>query len=140
MEKIDEIVAVDHIGYAVNDMASAKEKFQALGYTFEDESVDALRNVNVCVGKMGGYKVELLAPLKDKKSPIDGTLKKMGSTPYHICYQVMGMGKAIEKLQDAGYTMMGYPAPSEPLGGEVCFLYSSEIGIVELIEPTELNI
>lgn len=50
------------------------------------------------------------------------------------------MGKAMEKLQDAGYTMMGYPAPSEPLGGEVCFLYSSEIGIVELIEPTELNI
>lgn len=56
MEKIDEIVAVDHIGYAVNDMASAKEKFQALGYTFEDESVDALRNVNVCVGKMGGIR------------------------------------------------------------------------------------
>ena len=134
MDKIDEIIAVDHIGYAVHDMTSAKEYFKALGYSFGDENVDKLRNVNVCVGKMGGCKVEILAPLCGVKSPIDGTLKKMGSTPYHICYQVKDMDSALEKMQSVGYTMMGYPAPSEPLGGDVCFLYSPEIGIVELID------
>lgn len=134
MEKIDEIIGVDHIGYAVNDMTSAKRYFEALGYSFGDEKADELRKVNVCVGKSGGVKVEILAPLDGTKSPIDGILKKMGSTPYHICYNVKSMESVLEKMQNMGYTLMGYPTPSEPLGGEVCFLYSAEIGIVELIE------
>lgn len=134
MEKIEEILGVDHIGYAVNDMTSAKEYFEALGYSFGDEKVDELRKVNVCVGKAGEVKVEILAPLDGTKSPIDGTLKKMGSTPYHICYKVKSMESVLEKMQNIGYTLMGYPAPSKPLGGDVCFLYSAEIGIVELIE------
>ncbi len=136
MKKIDEIVAVDHIGYAVNSIASAKNDFQALGYSFDEEKYDMFRNVNVCVTEMGGVRVELLAP-HDEQSTIDGILKKMGSTPYHICYEVTSMEIAIEKLQDAGYTMMCYPAYSEPLGGDVCFLYSQSSGIVELIDYSE---
>ena len=58
----------------------------------------------------------------------------MGSTPYHICYQVKGMKTALEEIQRMGFTLMGYPAPSDPLDGEVCFLYSTEIGIIELID------
>lgn len=131
---IDEIVEVDHIGYAVKNITSARTLFCALGYVFGAESVDELRKVAVCVGQNGeGYRIELLAPLEDVGSPVDGYLQKVGSTPYHICYRVKNMDVAISELQNRGFTLMGYPAPSIPLGGDVCFLYSNEIGIVELI-------
>lgn len=134
VEVIEEIVEVDHIGYAVKNMASAKALFYELGYVFGSESVDELRKVAVCVGQnVGRYKVELLAPLKGIGSPVDGYLQKVGSTPYHICYRVKNMDLAVSELQNRGFTLMGYPAPSIPLGGDVCFLYSGDIGIVELI-------
>lgn len=58
----------------------------------------------------------------------------MGSTPYHICYQGKNIERAINYLQDAGYTLIEEPEYSEPLGGIVCFLYANEIGIIELIQ------
>ncbi len=78
--------------------------------------------------------IELLVPIDGQKSPVDGYLQKMGATPYHICYQVVDMENAVKELQDIGFTQLGYPAPSEPLEGEVCFLYSNEIGMLELIK------
>ena len=132
--RIGSILSVDHIGYAVKEMASAREQFMALGFTFKDEKVDELRNVNVSVGENQGIRIELLSPVKGERSPIDGYLQKIGSTPYHICYRVDNMDTAIEELRYQGFTLMGYPDCSVPLGGKVCFLYSSELGIVELID------
>lgn len=137
MDRIDSIIGVDHVGYAVKDMDNAKKLFCSLGYEFCMNQVDETRKVNVSVGKMGGQRVELLAPLEGEKSPVDGYLNKVGSTPYHICYAVSDMNKAIEGLADIGFTQMGYPAISIPLGGDVCFLYSDEIGVVELIKYTK---
>lgn len=128
------IIGVDHIGYAVKDMDRAKASFGILGFEFSETRVDELRKVNVTMGSRDGVKVELLAPLDGVKSPVDGYLQKLGSTPYHICYQVEDMTTAIDDLRERGFTQLGYPAPSFPLGGNVCFLYSGEIGIIELIE------
>lgn len=133
MERVKNILGIDHIGYAVNDIGAAKNSFSALGYSFHGNMVDDFRNVIVCVGENGGVRVELLAPLPEKKSPIDGYLKKIGNTPYHLCYQVDNMDVCVAELQNAGFTMLGTPAPSVPLGGDVCFLYSMEIGMIELI-------
>lgn len=136
MDRIARFFKIDHIGYAVRDISAAKTHFEAFGFEFTDNEVDEMRNVNVSIGQTGrgGVKVELLAPLDGVKSPIDGYLKKTGSTPYHICYQTGNMDGAIKRLLELGFTQMGYPAPSIPLGGNVCFLYSAEIGVVELIE------
>lgn len=135
MERIENIQGVDHIGYAVTNMDLAKEYFMALGFEFTENKEDELRNVNVSVGSMGRYdiKIELLSPIAGRKSPVDGYLQKLGSTPYHICYQVDDIDVSVEKLQNIGFTLLGFTAPSVPLGGDVVFLYSPEIGIVELI-------
>ncbi len=135
MDRIAEFIGIDHIGYAVRDMETAKVCFEAFGFEFTENEVDEMRNVNVSIGRQnkGGVRVELLAPLDGVKSPIDGYLKKIGSTPYHICYQVNDMDRTIGKLLELGFTQMGYPASSMPLNGIVCFLYSAEIGVVELI-------
>ena len=133
----DSLMAVDHIGYAVRDMQAAKEKFEALGFTFSLEVADELRKVNVCVASTGDFRVELLAPLEGQKSPIDSYLNKIGSTPYHICYRVTDMAESITRLKEAGFTLLGEPLPSVPLHGDVCFLYANEIGLIELISYGE---
>lgn len=131
----DIVESVDHIGYAVKDIYSAIGIFEALGYRFQPPVVDAYRKVNVCVGKMGrGLKVELLSPLDGGKSPIDGIIQKNGATPYHICYKVKDIHAAIERLRGHGFLLIDNPARSDPLGGDVCFLFSPEVGIVELIK------
>lgn len=43
IDKLDCIIGIDHIGYAVKDMNRAKKKFQSLGYEFTENSVDELR-------------------------------------------------------------------------------------------------
>lgn len=80
----------------------------------------------------GGIKLELLSPIKDKKSPVDSYLNAIGNTPYHICYRVDDIWSGIDEFQEKGFTLMGYPAESVPLGGYVVFLYSLEVGLVEL--------
>ena len=134
MSKIASIIGIDHIGYAVKDMTAAQNCFAALGYEIDDKGVDEVRKVQVAVGIRDGVSIELLAPLPGCKSPLDGYLQKVGSTPYHICYRVSNMETAIASMQDAGFTQLGIPTSSIPLGGVVCFLYKDEVGIVELIE------
>lgn len=136
--KIESIKEIDHIGYAVRDMGEAKKRFEALGFTFSETQADEFRNVNVCVAtSLNGIRVELLSPLETKKSPIDTYLNKIGNTPYHICYLTKNITETISALQSEGFTALGVPLPSVPLGGNVCFLYSNEIGLIELIEYGE---
>ncbi len=45
---------IDHIGYAVKDMASSLQVFSKLGYTFSPVKPDEYRNVNVCIASKGG--------------------------------------------------------------------------------------
>lgn len=125
---------VDHIGYAVRNMSKAKGILSILGFSFDSAKTDTYRNVMVMVGKMGGVTVELLSPLEGMVSPIDEILKKNGPMPYHICYRCDDIDETVEELRNIGFIQIGSVARSEPLNGNVVFLYSSEIGVVELIE------
>ncbi len=136
-EKIESIKGIDHIGYAVKDLYSARDYFKALGFDFSLEEEDCLRGVNVCVASdLRGSRIELLASAKEK-SPIDSYLKKIGPTPYHICYETDDMEDSVNKLTEIGFTLISKPDISVPLKGTVCFLYESEIGLIELIKYGE---
>ena len=54
IDKIDSIIGIDHIGYAVNDIDSAKKIFNAIGYEFSETRADDLRKVNACLGVYSG--------------------------------------------------------------------------------------
>ena len=136
-DKIVSIKGIDHIGYAVKDLASAREYFKALGFDFSVEEEDMLRSVNVCVATdLKGSRIELLVTTKEK-SPIDSYLKKIGPTPYHICYETDDMDDSINELTKIGFTLVSKPDISVPLNGIVCFLYETEIGMIELIKYGE---
>ena len=144
-KSIENIDHIDHIGYAVKDMDDALRIFGLLGYEFSPVKIDEYRKVNVCLAKIRGVRIEIRSPLKDTKSdtksnpksPIDSILAKNGATPYHICYCVNNINKTADELRNAGFLPIGSVAKSEPLGGNVCFMFSSDIGVIELIEYTD---
>ena len=68
-------------------------------YHKEIEIYDPEQNVEVCVLRHNSSpRIELLAP-HDDKSPINNILKKLGATPYHICYEVDNIEECIVSLK-----------------------------------------
>lgn len=125
---------VHHIGYAVRNIEDAFKKFQNLGYIRETEIIsDEIRNVFIQFIIKDGYRVELVAPLKEN-SPVDKILKK-GNTPYHICYETNDICKTIEELSGSGYTSLGVPEKAPAIHNRrVVFLFSKDMGLIELVE------
>ena len=125
---------IDHIGYAVKDIGKAKKPLETLGYVFEETVEDLDRNIYLTFGEMDGYRVELVAPISED-SPVDMHLTKIGPTPYHICYKSTNIEKDIEVLQKNRFKVTVPLAPAIAFGGKrVVFLYSLQIGLIEIVE------
>lgn len=97
-------LTADHIGYAVKNISKAISEFKKLGFEFEDVIDDEGRNIFICFGNNGSYRVELVSPMdKEKPSPVDTYLSKVGSTAYHICYKSSDFGGDISGLERQGF-------------------------------------
>lgn len=53
---------IDHIGYAVKNIAAAVLAFEKLGYSFGRIVKDEKRHVMAVMGFLGTMKIELIAP------------------------------------------------------------------------------
>lgn len=125
---------VHHIGYAVKNLEKSISVFEALGYTAGEITEDTGRRVRISFLKNGSDCVELVAPLGDE-TPVDGVLKSIGPTPYHICYQVPNMENAIAELQQERWIVTKQPEPAPAIdGARVAFLYHRWIGMIEIVE------
>ena len=132
---------VDHIGYAVKNIDASRQAFEELGYVFDPVVNDTDRNIFISFGRLGDYRIELVSPLDPAlPSPVDGTLKKSGNTPYHICYTSSRFEDDIKELQQKRFLLTIPPAPACAFGGRgggsrrVAFLYHLQIGLLELVE------
>ena len=135
------MLKIDHIGYAVNDIEKAVKKFLFLGYRIYGKTIDDVeRKVKIqFLTDPAGTRVELVAPLDDK-SPIDGWIKKNGNSPYHICYESENIENDTEALKANGFIMVQKISPAPAMGGRmVVFLYSTETGLLELVERETLS-
>lgn len=132
---------LDHIGYAVQDLDEAAEKFRLLGYHSCGEATeDPRRKVRIQFFiDAAGVRVELIAPLQEG-SPVSGWLKKNGNSPYHLCYLCENLEHEISELVGKGFVLV-HPASSAPAMGHrrVAFLYGAGTGLLELLEsvPTD---
>lgn len=127
---------IDHIGYAVQDLAAAAEKFEALGYrSWGEETEDPGRKVRIrFFSDPSGVMVELVAPLQED-SPVMGWVRKNGNSPYHICYESEDLEREIAELRQKGFILVHPIAPAPAMGGRrVAFLYSAGTGLLELAE------
>lgn len=124
-----------HFGIACREIQKTAEAYISLGYSKGETILDPLQNVNICFlthAKMP--LVELLSPV-DENSPIVQILEKNGVTPYHTCYAVDDLDKAIKSLKRMRYVVVSKPKSACAIDGRsVAFLYNADMGLIELVE------
>ncbi len=126
---------IHHIGYLVKNIDVALREFLDLGYQLEQEIVDDnLRKIRIAFVIKNNYRVELVSPMV-KSSAVGDLLKKIGNSPYHICYEVVDLDDKIKELEAVGYMLTIKPQNAPAIKGRrVAFLYNMNIGIIELLE------
>lgn len=126
---------VHHVGYAVKDIEKALPVFSALGYEICGDIVkDNIRNVEIVFLRNGEEWVELVAP-NGENTPVDGVLKNNGPTPYHICYEVEDLDKAVVELKQQKFMVLKKAEVAPAIDGcKVEFLYHKDLGMIELVE------
>lgn len=129
---------IHHIGYAVCDIKNARENFELLNYKVISELIfDKDRNIYIQFLKHIDSEliVELIEPLEYEYSPVSNILKKLGDTPYHICYEVRQINNEIERLINNNFILIDAPKQAMAIdNNKVAFLYKKGIGIIELLE------
>lgn len=130
---------IDHVGYAVKKMDKAIKEFEILGYRFEKIINDYDRNLYVCFGNNGSYRVELVSPIdKERPSPVDTYLSKVGPTAYHICYKSSDLEGDISELEKQGFRVIIPTTFATAFSNEhdrrVVFLIGKNFGIFEIVE------
>ena len=127
---------IDHIGYAVKRMDRAMAAFEVLGFHFGEAIDDADRNVKIAFGENDGCRIELVAPLdRETPSPVDGQLRKLGPTPYHLCYISPDLDGERRALEAQGFRTVLEPAPAVAFGGRrVAFMAHAALGLMEIVE------
>ncbi len=126
---------IHHIGYLVKNMEKAVCDFTALGYRLEtDICFDEPREIDLCFMRNSEYLIELVMP-KSENSVAWNLLKKNGTGPYHICYQVDHLPSAIDEWKKKGFFEIAEPQEAVALSGrKVAFLTGRNIGMIELLE------
>ena len=132
---------IHHIGYAVKNIEKAKDAFFKLGYLPENGcggvTYDPLRKINILFLEKDGYRVELISPAVrgEMDDPVSGILKKIGNSPYHICYEVSDLDNTLEEMSQNGFTVFLSPVEAPALENRrVAFCMNPSIGILELLE------
>ena len=66
---------------------------------------------------------------------VSGLIRKIGNSPYHICYVSDDFEADIETLKQNGYIMIDRPTPAPALGGRrVVFFIHMHAGMIELLD------
>lgn len=126
---------IHHIGYLVKNIDKAKAGFEDMGYeAVSDITHDEIRGVDIMFMENDGYCIELVSPYT-KDSITAGLMKTHRNSPYHICYEVDDIEKMAEEFRNKGFITMDEPTAAPAFSGKrVCFLLSSKIGMIELVE------
>lgn len=129
---------IHHVGIAVKSIQKAKEKYEVLGFKVKKEVVtDQERNINILFMINGEEKIELIEIADNKKkSPITKFLSgACNNKMYHTCFETENLRNQIIHLQKQGFIIIEKPAEAPACENRrVCFLFSKETGIIELIE------
>ena len=134
---------VHHIGYLVNQIDAAVTKFETQGFQIEVEKfyVEDRKQWNVFM-KNDHTRLELIqSDIKDadgtKNAGVGGMASALvgGVGPYHICYESDCFEEDIKKLRKGGFLPIS-KVEREPAihNGRLQFFYSSQVGIVEIME------
>jgi methylmalonyl-CoA/ethylmalonyl-CoA epimerase len=114
---------IEHIGIAVNDLATSVPLFEKLlnSQCYKTERVES-EKVNTAFFQSGGAKVELLEN-DGPEGIIASFIEKRGAGVHHIAFEVEDIRKEMGRLVEEGFVLLN----KEPKRGAdnklVCFLH-----------------
>lgn len=123
-----------HIGLAVSDIEKELLIYKELGAEQESEIFeDEKLQVSICFIKLGGSRIELVAPLTEN-SPVSNYIKK-SIRMYHHCYEVNSLKDIHEQMKALGSFLIVPPTPAVAFGGRsVCFYMLRNKDLIEFVE------
>ncbi|WP_026619322.1 methylmalonyl-CoA/ethylmalonyl-CoA epimerase [Ensifer sp. WSM1721] len=129
---------VNHVAIAVPDLSSAAESYRStLGAVVTEPQALPEHGVTVVFVTLPNTKVELLEPLGEA-SPIAAFLEKNpAGGMHHICYEVLDIIAARDRLKRAGARVLGDGNPKIGAHGKpVLFLHPKDFQgtLIELEE------
>ena len=117
------IEKIEHIGIAVKNLEEANKIYEQLLGTppYKIETVNS-EEVKTSFFKTGESKVELLQATKDE-SAIGKFIAKKGEGIHHIAFAVNDIYKEINRLKEAGYTIINEKPKKGADNKLVCFVH-----------------
>lgn len=137
--KEGKMVSVNHIAIAVRDIEGAEKLYEtALGLKVTHREVVEEQGVRASMLETaaGDTTIELLEPI-GKNSPIYKFLEKRGEGIHHICFKVVDIESALERLKKQGIELINESPRPGVDGTKVAFLHPKALNGV-LIELAEL--
>jgi methylmalonyl-CoA/ethylmalonyl-CoA epimerase len=133
------LTSVSHIGYAVNDIQKTASHYVDAGWLLSEIYEEKVQNTKIAfLTKEGFPTIELVSPLDDTKSPVDGILSHSGVAPYHLCYEVDDIEQTVEDLYDEDFKPLFMPVKSVAMENrKICYLHHLEVGFIELVERSK---
>jgi methylmalonyl-CoA/ethylmalonyl-CoA epimerase len=130
------MLKVEHIGIAVKQLAQSTPLFETLLNTicYKTESVES-EGVNTAFFQQGETKIELLEASK-ADSPIAKFIEKKGEGIHHIAFEVENIEVEMQRMRDAGYTVLNEHPKSGADNKLVCFLHPKDTNgvLIELCQ------
>jgi len=126
---------VHHVGYLVKNIDKAMEKFKLLGFQCENEVIyDSIQKANIIFLINSEYRIELIEPV-EQDSVTYNLLKKVGNSPYHICYICDDIYASYDLFREQGYSPITDIVEAVAIDKKkVCFMFNNSVGIIELLE------
>ena len=130
------ILAIEHVGVAVDDLNGISDVFgQLLGMELQSREMVDDQQVITDIYKIGSGKLEFLKATS-KDSPIARFIDKKGSGMHHIALVVDHLQPALDYLQEKGIVLIDKKPRIGAEGHSIAFIHPKSTGgiLVELCE------
>lgn len=130
---------LDHVSIGVNDLKAARRLFVDVlgGQPLKDVGTNEAGGFSWTTFKLGGKKVELVAPTTPGEGGVGRYLEKRGEGFHHLSISVENLAAAIKFFESRGLRVLA-PDTSNP-DWKHCYLHPQDThgALVQVFEETE---
>lgn len=130
-----EIIGLEHVGIAVDDVGAALQTFEDLGFSQQWTEDLKDQGIRSHVLEAAGVRIELLESIRED-SALAHFLKRYGAGLHHLCLQVRSLEGSLDDANIAGFQLTGRKPTVDQRGRRV-FIHPRSahgvlVGLVEL--------
>ena len=127
---------IHHKGIATDNLESLKEEYIKLGYSCINEVYDEIQKAYLCLLENSSECIELIYT-DDEDSCVYNICKDNYKKEYHVCYIVESLEDEIKELKKQGCILIRDICYAKLLNANICFLYTRNREVIELVEYNE---